>query len=66
MIMSRLLLTLLFAFVPLVNADYASCILENMKGVGSDVAAEEIKEACLTFPMPTIFKNHSLICLDLC
>ena len=45
--MSRLLLTLLLvAFVPLANADYASCILENMKGVGSDVAAGEIKEAC--------------------
>ena len=45
--MNRLLLTLLLiAFVPLANADYASCILENMKGVGSDVAAEEIKEAC--------------------
>ena len=46
MIMNRLLLTLLVSFVPLANADYASCILENMKGVGSDVAAEEIKEAC--------------------
>ena len=44
--MTRLLLTLLVSFVPLANADYASCILENMKGVGSDVAAEEIKEAC--------------------
>jgi antitoxin component YwqK of YwqJK toxin-antitoxin module len=28
------------------SADYAECILENMKGVGSDVAAEEIKKAC--------------------
>lgn len=45
--MTRLLLTLLISFVPQVNADYASCILENMKGVGSDVAAEEIKAACL-------------------
>ena len=44
--MTRLLLTLLVSFVPLANADYASCILENMKGVGSDVAAEEIIEAC--------------------
>ena len=44
--MTRLLLTLLIAFVPLANADYASCILENMKSVGSDVAAEEIIEAC--------------------
>jgi hypothetical protein len=31
--MTRQLLTLLVAFVPLANADYASCILENMKGV---------------------------------
>ena len=45
--MTRLLLTLLLvAFVPLTAADYASCILENMKGVRSDVAAEEIIEAC--------------------
>ena len=46
MIMMRLILTLLVSFVPLANADYASCILENMKGVRSDVAAEEIKRAC--------------------
>jgi hypothetical protein len=44
--MTRLLLTQLVSFVPLANADYASCILENTKGVGSDVAAEEIKKAC--------------------
>ena len=44
--MTRLLLTLLVSFVPLAHADYASCILENMKGVGSDVAAKEIKKAC--------------------
>ena len=46
MIMARLLLTLLISFVPLANADYASCILENMKGIGSELAAKEIKEAC--------------------
>ena len=51
--MTKLLLTLLLvSFVPLVNADYASCILENLKGVGSDVAAEEIKEACLNIYPP--------------
>lgn len=44
--MTRLLLTLLVAFVPLANADYSSCILENMKGVGSDLAAKEIQQAC--------------------
>lgn len=45
--MTRLLLTLLLiAFVPLANADYSSCILENMKGIESDVAAEEIIRAC--------------------
>lgn len=45
--MTRLLLTLLLiAFVPLTHADYSSCILENMQGVGSDIAAEEIKKAC--------------------
>ncbi|MFZ8973702.1 MAG: hypothetical protein ACO2ZD_06365 [Pseudomonadales bacterium] len=30
----------------LASADYSQCILENMKGVGSDVAAEEIRKAC--------------------
>ena len=45
--MNRILPTLLLiAFVPLANADYASCILENMKGVGSELAATEIKQAC--------------------
>ena len=44
--MSSKLGAIQIAFVPLANADYSSCILENVKGVGSDVAAEEIKEAC--------------------
>ena len=54
--MTRLLLTLLIAFVPLANADYASCILENMKSVGSDVAAEEIASACKAL-FPSIQKQ---------
>ena len=54
--MTRLLLTLLISFVPLANADYASCILENMKSVGSDVAAEEIASACKAL-FPSIQKQ---------
>jgi hypothetical protein len=60
--MTRLLLTLLVSFVPLANADYASCILENMKGVGSELAAAEIKQACrLKWPSDksTIVKSGS-------
>ena len=50
--MTRLLLTLLVSFVPLANADYASCILENMEGVDSGgplVAAVYFPKANLFF-----------------
>ena len=60
--MTRLLLPLLISFAPLANADYASCILENMKGVGSELAAAEIKRACelklgQNLDLPAIFRT---------
>lgn len=42
----RILIALFVLLPGLASADYSECILENMKGVGSDVAAEEIKKAC--------------------
>ena len=66
--MTRLLLTLLVSFVPLADADYSSCILENMKGVGSDLAAKEIQQACaLKWPTDkaTNSSNSPLDAIDL-
>lgn len=32
---------------------YAECVLENMKGIGGDVAASAVKRACFSqFPLP--------------
>ena len=43
----RLFIFLLsLSFQTAAHSDYFECILENMKGVGSDIAAEEIKVAC--------------------
>ena len=42
----RILIALFVLLPVLASADYSECILENMKGGGSDVAAEEIKKAC--------------------
>jgi hypothetical protein len=44
----KVLITLIVLLPVLASADYSQCILENMKGVVSDVAAEEIKKACET------------------
>ena len=39
-------LLLVLFYLPLAFGDYSQCILENMKGVGSDIAALEIRGAC--------------------
>jgi hypothetical protein len=35
------------ARIPMKTEDYHRCILKHMKGIGSDVAATRISEACM-------------------
>ena len=64
--MEKILIPLVFLFSISISSlawsaeNYEDCILENMKGTGSDVAAKSIKDACKVRHINTIFS----ICVE--
>ena len=65
-LMKKILILLVLLFSTSVSSlvlgeeNYEDCILKNMKGIGSDVAAKAIKDACKAKHINTIFS----ICVE--
>ena len=64
--MKKILILLVLLFSTSVSSlawdeNYEDCILENMKGAGSDVAAKAIKDACKEKHINTIFSHINTI-----